>query len=190
MANDDPQQQVQTPLSTAGVIRRRPKWRKVAIIVIIAIIIAAGLLWYVIGSMLSDNNSAKNEKQANTAGLVASSVCGSALIDQYNSAVANNSLTAASDIEADIKGSKNYRGDVNCDYMLVNYYLAIGDSSSATNSLQDLKWAYNNGQNYSTQFNPSAVSAVVLQRSIDTLTTQQKEARQQANQPIPSEVTR
>lgn len=190
MANDDPQLQVPAPVSTAGLIKRRPPWRKIIIAVIIVIIILAGVLWYIIAPSLRNTDSSKNDAAANGSGLVAASVCEPALIDTYNTAVTNSTLTGSSSLETTIKGLKNYRGDVNCDYMLVNYYLAVGDSESAANSLQDLKWAYNNGQNYSVEFSPSAVSVTVLQQSLDTLTAQQKEAQQQRNQPVPSEATK
>lgn len=99
--------------------------------------------------------------------VVVSKVCTDDTVKQASPLMADSQTSALSDVVAKIESLSNYRGDVNCDYILTNYYTSVGNIDKAQSSLEDMRLAREAGGEYSALFDPPIGSADSLQGAID-----------------------
>lgn len=160
-----------------GGTKAKPK--KLWILAIGAIVVtlslaAAGMWWWASQrSETSDKNGSSNTD------LTRSTVCDTATIQSAGRPIADNDITALQSIADGIVKKKNYRGDVNCNYILMRYYLMTGDVANAQQTMNDLLYTHGNNGGYSTAFDPPAQSPSSLRDALEVMITNNKEDQKQ-----------
>ena len=130
----------------------------------VLIVLAAGFfIWQLVKSQQNHTAAAPKQKQA----VVVSQVCTDDIVKQASPLIASGELSALSGVVGSFEGKANHKGDANCDYIRVAYYTAIGNVETAQNALDDMRFAWEAGSQYSLSFNPPVPPVEDLQRAID-----------------------
>lgn len=157
----------QTGSKTGGGHRRaRLALITLGVLLLLAVAVVAFVIW---------RQRASTEQAANGA------ICTSSLIEQASPAIANNDFDKLESLTTTITHRSGFADDVNCDYIVTRYYIAIGNTDQAQSSLNSLKQAYVR-HSYSTAFDPPAMSPNAIQASIDEM--KQQDQDQQHTQSI------
>lgn len=161
-----------------GGVKDKPKkrWLVVtcAVIVVVLALAAAGMWWWA-----SQRSATTDKKKSSSSELTRSTVCDNAVIQSVGRPISDNDMAALQPIVDDISKKKNYRGDVNCNYILMRYYLMIGDVPNAQQTMDDLLYTHGNSGGYSTVFDPPATSPSALRDALGVMIANKQEAQKQ-----------
>lgn len=95
-------------------------------------------------------------------------VCTDAIVEKANPIIANNDLTAYAKLVDSIKSKDGYERDVNCQYIVARYSLAISDVTQAKKSIDAIRTLQDTkGYGYNTNFEPQAMSPNELDTVLD-----------------------
>jgi len=146
-------------------------------IVIVLALAGAGMWWWSSQlSKTSDNNGASGDKPA------LATVCDTSVIQSAGGPIANNDIAALQTVAEGILQKKNYRGDVNCNYILMRYYLMTGDVANAQKTMNDVSYTHGNSGGYSTAFDPPAMSPSALRDALSVMIANKEEQQKQMNE--------
>lgn len=148
-----------------------------AAIVVILALASVGMWWW------SSQHSKTADKDGTSSDqLTLSTVCDNAIIQSVGGPISDNDIAALQPIADGILQKKNYRGDVNCNYILMRYYLMTGDVAHAQNTMNDLSYTHGHGGGYSTVFDPPAMSPSALRDALGVMIANKEEQQKQMNE--------
>lgn len=161
-----------------GGTKAKPKklWVLAAICVVVVVLAlaAAGMWWWT-----SQRSATTDKNGSSSSNLTHATVCSNATIQSAGKPIADNDMAALQPIVDDILKQKNYRGDVNCNYILMRYYLMIGDVPHAQETMNDLSYTHGNSGGYSTLFDPPAMSPSALRDTLEVMIANNQEGQKQ-----------
>lgn len=137
--------------------------RSLVVLGVLIVLAAAFFVWQLVKSQQNHTVAAPKQKQA----VVVSQVCTDDIVKQASPLMADSQTAALGAVVKTIETKENYKGDVNCDYIRVSYYTAIGNVDTAQAALGDMRFAREAGSQYSLLFNPPVAPVADLQRAID-----------------------
>ena len=112
-------------------------------VLLIALIIGAVVLWI---QVFYSNNALKSSTASTTSSASAkvtpTGVCGTDIISQANTPLANSDQFALGQVVGTIEGLKNYNRDPNCLYIVLVYTIATGDPVASQNYLNEYTQVY------------------------------------------------
>jgi hypothetical protein len=148
-----------------------------AAVVIVLALAGAGMWWW------STQHSATSDKDGSSSDQpTLATVCDNSVIQSAGRPIADNDIASLQSIAESILQKKNYRGDVNCNYILMRYYLMIGDVSNAQKTMNDVSFTYGSSGGYSTMFDPPAMSPAALRDTLAVLIANKEEQQKQMNE--------
>ena len=155
------------------------KHRMAVILGLVVLVILMAITAYL---FFSSRYNGPTDSGDSSAQLVISSVCTDDIIRTASPQIANNDITGLEKTANKIKSLENYRGDVNCNYILERYYIMIGDIDNAKSTLSDLRHTYASVGGYSLKFDPPAVAISSLEQFIETLVEQREQEAERYEQ--------
>lgn len=131
---------------------------------------AIALIIVVLGSgfWLAYSNYRQEAGQSNDNDLVRSTTCTIDDVDRYNTAMSPRDIPSLTAVAEDIRQRDNYRGDINCLYILIRERLAIGDPDQAEELFSDLQQLSSSSADLSGRFSPPPLGYDAIEATIDS----------------------
>ena len=159
-------------------MKKLPRSRKWLVIFVAAAVVVLGLvsagIWW-----LSQYSATSDKKEASFNQPALATVCDKVTIQSTGKPISDNDIVSLQAVADGILQKKNYSGDVNCNYILMRYYLMMGDVSNAKRTIDDLTYTYGHYGGYSTAFDPPAMSPAALKDALDVMIANNNESQKQ-----------
>jgi hypothetical protein len=169
----------QTPAGQGNFSGKKPDRSRKKVLLFVGIIIFLGLLGAGIWWWQSQNSATTKNNETASNQPAFSVVCDKSIIQSASKPIGNNDIAALQSITESILQKKNYSGDVNCNYILMRYYLMTGNVAKAQSTLDDVVYTYGRYGGYSTVFDPPAISPAALKDTLDVMIANNKEEQKQ-----------
>ena len=91
-------------------------------------------------------------------------VCDNSVITSASSTINSGDINSLHGITQNILKKDSFNLDINCDYILVNYYLQLNDSKNAEKYINEIELLIKSGVKYSDKFSPSAKPPAILRK--------------------------
>jgi hypothetical protein len=169
------------PVQGVFSVKKPQRYSRRFIIIVIAIL-AIGLAGVGIWWLLSQQSAPSKDHEALQNQPALATVCDTAVIQQASRPIGDNDIAALQSVADSILQKKNYRGDVNCNYILMRYYLMTGDVPNAKNTLDDLSDTHGRSGGYSTAFDPPAISPASLKEALEVMITNNQNEQKENNE--------
>ena len=141
----------------------------IAFAALVGLGIVAGAIYLVVMlvSGPGDNNGLPSTD--NNSRVEVSSVCDTEMIKSASIAIADYDNSALRLLSDRIVAIDKHENDPNCGYILIRYYLSIGQTEKAAAAIDQLQRVLSSGGAYSTAFEPPAVNIKNLRDTLKTL---------------------
>ena len=145
-------------------------------VVVVLALAGAGMWWW------SSQHSPASKDNTSSDHPALTTVCDNSVIQSAGRPIADNDIAALQTVAEGILQKKNYRGDVNCNYILMRYYLMTGDMTNAQKTMNDVSYTHGQSGGYSTAFDPPAMSPSALREALQVMIANKEEQQKQINE--------
>lgn len=158
----------------------KTKWIIVSFMVIVILSIVGALGYFFLYSNSDSQNRDEGvvSRESSASSRRVSQVCSDHIITESSSAIESYDRPLLEEISKDIEKQNDYRLDINCDYILANYYLMVSDSVKAATYIDEIELARSAGARYSLRFSPPAQPVSVLKKSLEVVKSQEAQSEQ------------
>lgn len=144
----------------------RIKWLLVIGGILFALLVIGAIVLWI--RVYYSDNALKTASTTTTAPakVTAASVCGTSIIEQANTPIANSDQFALGQVVGTIAGLKNYTHDPNCLYIALVYSIATGDATASQTYLNEYTQVYDPAIGLSSSFTVPIMPLTTLKNDV------------------------